>query len=204
MDSHTIAIRILQAVRHRLADSSFLERHRFAPKDFTRRRKLPFSSVVLPLGPEPVEGLVLQKSLKSLQLHLHEFFERLTDAQAGNAPTPGAWTQARAKPLGPEPAGALSAAEWAEGLRHSAFIELNQAAVLAPLEAAPGALRRWLGHRLLAIDGSLLRLPNHDAIWERFGGQEPLNQSGPCGGRVPQARLSVLYAVLNRRGGGGE
>ena len=56
MDYHTIAIRVLQAVRHRLADSSFLERHRFAPKDFTRRRKLPFSSVVLPLGPEPVEG----------------------------------------------------------------------------------------------------------------------------------------------------
>ena len=185
MDYNTIAIRILQAVRHRLADSSFLERHRFAPKDFTRRRKLPFSSVVL---------LVLQKSLKSLHLHLHEFFERLTDGHAGDAPTPGAWTQARAK------------------LRHSAFIELNQAAVLAPLEAAvlapleaaPGALRGWRGHRLLAIDGSLLRLPNHDAIWERFGGQEPLNQSGPCGGRVPQARLSVLYDVLNRRGGGGE
>lgn len=173
MDYHTLAIRILQAVRHRLADSSFLERHRFAPKDFTRRRKLPFSSVVL---------LVLQKSLKSLQLHLHEFFERLTDAQAGDAPTPGAWTQARAK------------------LRHTAFIELNQAAVLAPLEAAPGALRGWRGHRLLAIDGSVLRLPNHDAIWKRFGGQEPVNQSGACGARVPQARLSVLCDVLNRLG----
>ena len=68
MDHHTIAIRILQTIRDRLADSSFLERHRFAPKDFTRRRKLPFSSVVL---------LVLQKSIKSLQLHLHEFFARV-------------------------------------------------------------------------------------------------------------------------------
>ena len=94
--------------------------------------------------------LVLQKSLKSLQLHLHEFFERLTDVEAADAPTPGAWTQARAKLQGPEPA---------EGLRHTAFIELNQAAVLAPLEAAPGALRCWRGHRLLAIDGSLLRVP---------------------------------------------
>jgi hypothetical protein len=173
MDLHTLAIRGLQIVRDRLADSSFLERHRASPKDFTRRRKLPFSSVVL---------LVLQKSLKSIQLHLHEFFARLADGLAGDAASAGGWTQARAK------------------LRHSAFIELNAAAVLAPLEAAPGALQHWRGHRLLAIDGSVLRLPNQDAIWEHFGGQEPVNQSGPCGARVPQARLSVLYDVLNRLG----
>lgn len=126
--------------------------------------------------------LLLQKSLKSLQLRLHEFFERLADGQAGDAATPGAWTQARAK------------------LRSSAFIELNQVAVLAPLEAAHCALKRWRGHRLLAMDGSVLRLPNREEIWERFGGQEPLNQSGPCGTRVPQARLSVLYDVLNHLG----
>jgi hypothetical protein len=142
------------------------------PKTFTRQRKLPFSYVVL---------LVLQKSLKSLQLHLHEFFERLTDGHEWQSATPGAWTQARAK------------------LRHTAFIELNQAAVLAPLEAA-SHLHRWQGHRLLAIDSSLLRLPNTADVWNRFGGQESANQSGPCGVRVPQARLSVLYDVLNRLG----
>ena len=169
----TSVIGCLQTLRARLADAAFVDRHRAWPKDFTRRRKLPFSNVVL---------RVLQKSLKSVQLHLHEFFARLAEGLAVDAPTAGGWTQARAK------------------LRHTAFIELNEAAVLAPLEAQPDALRRWRGQHVLAIDGSVLRLPNAGEIWAHFGGQEPINQSGPCGARVPQARLSVLYDVLNRIG----
>ena len=70
--------------------------------------------------------LILQKTLKSIQLHQHQFFERLGGALS-LAATPGAWTQARAK------------------LRHSAFVELNEAAVLAPLEVVPETLARWQG-----------------------------------------------------------
>jgi hypothetical protein len=167
------AVLIIQTVRARLVDGRFWARHRTTPRAFTRQRKLPFDCVVL---------LVLQKSLKSLQLHLHEFFARLAHGAAARAASPGAWTQARAK------------------LRHTAFIELNEAAVLAPLEAAPAALARWQGHRLLALDSSLLRLPASAEVWAHFGGQEAANQSGPCGVRVAQARLSVLYDVLNRLG----
>jgi hypothetical protein len=163
---------IIQTLRTLLADADFLARHRSTPHAFTRQRKLPFDCVML---------LILQKTLKSIQLHLHEFFERLCGA-VSLAATPGAWTQARAK------------------LHHSAFIELNEAAVLAPLEAAPETLARWQGHRLLAIDSSLLRLPANPQVWAHFGGQETENQSGPCGVRVPQARLSVLFDVLNRLG----
>jgi hypothetical protein len=163
---------IIQTLRTLLADAGFLARHRFTPCAFTRQRKLPFDCVML---------LILQKTLKSIQLHLHEFFERLCGA-VSLAATPGAWTQARAK------------------LRHSAFVELNEAAVLAPLEAVPETLARWQGHRLLAIDSSLLRLPANAQVWAHFGGQETENQSGPCGVRVPQARLSVLFDVLNRLG----
>lgn len=167
------AVVMIETVRARLADVRFWARHRTTPRAFTRRRKLPFDHVVL---------LLLQKSLKSLQLHLHEFFARLAPGAPGAAATPGAWTQARAK------------------LRHTAFIELNEAAVLAPLEAAPEGLARWQGHRLLALDSSLLRLPASAEVWAHFGGQEAANQSGPCGVRVAQARLSVLYDVLNRLG----
>lgn len=167
------AVRIIQIVRSLLAGGGFLARHRASSADFTRVRKLPFHHVVL---------LVLRKSLKSLQLHPHEFFERLAGGSARGAATPGAWTRARAK------------------LRHTAFVELNGAAILAPLEAAPGCLARWHGHRLLALDSSLLRLPDSAQIWAHFGGQQAVNQSGPCGVRVPQARLSVLYGVLNRIG----
>ena len=173
MQANIPAIRIIETVRALLADGSFLARHRAMPRAFTRQRKLPFNRVML---------LVLQKTLKSIQLHLHEFFEHLADGAASHAATPGAWTQARAK------------------LRHSAFIELNEVAVLAPLQAAPESLAYWQGHRLLALDSSLLRLPAGAGGWEHFGGQEAANQSGPCGVRVPQARLSVLYDVLNRVG----
>ena len=173
MQSNVPAIRIIETVRALLADASFLARHRATPRAFTRQRKLPFNRVML---------LVLQKTLKSLQLHLHEFFERLAHGAPWSAATPGAWTQARAK------------------LRHSAFIELNEVAVLAPLEAVPEALARWQGHRLLAFDSSLLRLPASAEVWAHFGGQEAANQSGPCGVRVPQARLSVLFDVRNRLG----
>ena len=172
MQPNLPAHRIIQTLRARLADAGFLARHRSTPRAFTRERKLPFACVML---------LILQKTLKSIQLHLHEFFGRLGGA-ASSAATPGAWTQARAK------------------LRHSAFIELNEVAVLAPLEAAPETLTRWQGHRLLAIDSSLLRLPANPQVWAHFGGQETENQSGPCGVRVPQARLSVLFDVLNRLG----
>ena len=165
-----------------LAHAGFLARHRTAPSAFRRQRKLPFNRVVL---------LVLQKTLQSLQVHLHEFFERLAEGAAGRAATPGAWRQARAK------------------LRHTAFIELNAVAVLAPLEAVPENLARWQGHRLLALDSSLPRLPANAEVWAHFGGQEAANQSGPCGVRIPptdpepaegQARLPVLFDVLNRLG----
>ena len=101
MHTNAPAVRIIRIVRSLLADGGFLARHRASPADFTRVRKLPFHHVML---------LVLRKSLKSLQLALHEFFERLAGGAARDAATPGAWTRARAK------------------LRHTAFIELNEAA----------------------------------------------------------------------------
>ena len=173
MQANIPANLIIQTLRTLLGDGGFVARHRSSPRVFTRQRKLPFDRVML---------LILQKTLKSIQLHLHEFFERLGRGAALLAATPGAWTQARAK------------------LRHSAFIELNHMALLAPLEATPECLARWQGHRLLAIDSSLLRLPANPGVWAHFGGQEAVNQNGPCGVRVAQARLSVLYDVLNRLG----
>ncbi len=162
MGMENLAIPTLRTIRALLADRSFLDRHRISPKAFTRNRKLPFSFVVL---------IVLQKTVKSLQLHLHEFFAGLGDGFGADSATAGAWTQQRAK------------------LRHTALVELNRVAVLEPLENTPNALALWRGHRLLAIDGSVLRLPDSEGIWKEFGGQESSNQYGPCGARVPQVRL---------------
>src|SRR5947208_8737218 len=97
------AIAILQTARQLLCDQTFAASHRQRPRDFTRQCKLTFLIVML---------LILQKSLKSLQLRLHEF---MTDwFEAGHkklSVTGGALTHARAK------------------LSPSAFIDLNQRAV---------------------------------------------------------------------------
>jgi Transposase DDE domain len=160
-------------VRKMIQQDSIQESYRNTPEAFTRQRKLPFSSLVL---------LVLQKSVKSLQLRLHEFFRETAEGGPQESATASAYTQARAK------------------LSHKVFIELNNKALLKPLEASLAHCQRWQGHRLLGIDSSKLRLPDEDEIWDRFGGQEPVNQSGACGVRVPMARLSVLFDLLNDLG----
>ena len=153
-------------------DPSLQERHRRSDKAFTRERKLRFD--VVRVG-------VLRKTVKSLQLQLHAFFEALTGS-AREAVTPSAWTQGRAK------------------LRHTAFIELNQVAVVATFYGLTGQVELWRGPRLWAIDSSLLRLPHSAALFDFFGGQQPVHYSGPKPMRIPQARLSVLDDLGNDMG----
>ena len=71
--------------------------------DFTRHRQLSFTVVVL---------FILQKTVKSLQRHLHEFLGELAQGESFEPVTSGALTHARAK------------------LQDSAFIELNRDCVL--------------------------------------------------------------------------
>jgi hypothetical protein len=162
--------RAVQTTRELIHDESFCHRYRACEKNFTRRRKLTFMNVVV---------LLLQKTVRSIQLHLHDFFEAL----APGSPTVNAssWCAARLK------------------LCHRAFIELNERAVLEVVygERSDFAVRRWYGHRLIGIDSSLIRLPNEPALGEEFGWVECSNQQGSSG-RYPQARLSALTDVLNR------
>src|SRR2546421_3903467 len=165
-------IAVLKASRQLLYDPAFVGLARRRPKDFTRQCKLTFVITML---------LILRKSLKSLQLRLHEFMADWT--QAGQQPfsaTAGALTHARAK------------------LLPSAFIELNQKAVLSQVYGPEyqSALKRWRGHRLLAMDGSLIRLPSSPELFQEFGEVAIVNQHGKHD-RYPQGRISVLYDVLN-------
>ena len=166
-------VNLIEALRQHLHDPAFRARHRIRPQDFTRNRSLTFPVVLL---------LILQKTVKSVQRHLNEF---LAQVAAKNADvTPGGWTQARAK------------------LKHAAFCELNRDCVLPAAYArdqAP-APRGWKDHRLLAIDSSLVRLPNSQDIVNAFGLIAVSNQNGDTGTEYPQARISVLYDVLNRIG----
>jgi|GEM_PF-2553526 len=110
---------LIERLRSRIFCPEFRNRHRRRDPDFVRKRLFTFPVVTL---------LLLQKSTRSIQRHLHAFFGQ---HPSGGHATPGAWTQARAK------------------LSHSALIELNQE-VLLPEFYSPKAQahrRNWRGHR---------------------------------------------------------
>jgi hypothetical protein len=166
---------LLTRIRARIFAKDFCARHRVRAADFTRERLLTFPIVML---------LLLQKSSKSIQRHLHSFFQQLWPQANQCRVTGGAWTQARAK------------------LSHTAFIELNQEVLLPGFYAPEQAPHRrtWHGHRLLGCDGSLLRLPSHPGVSEVFGEVAVANHLGDTGTHYAPARLSVLYDLLNRLG----
>jgi hypothetical protein len=166
---------LIQNLRRQLCDRLFIQRHRVRPEDFTRERQLTFPVVML---------FVLQKTVKSIQRHLHEFLNELAGDGVFEPVTAGAWTHARAK------------------LKHTAFIELNEATVLPSVygaEAEP-RLRQWRGHRLLGVDSSLLRLPRSPEMLATFGAVEVRNHLGATGTTYAEGRMSVLYDLLNRIG----
>ena len=166
---------LIDLLRARIADESFLRRHRRDEKCFTRIRCLPFGVVMI---------LLLQKTAKSIQRHLHEYLAGLGNWAGPPTVTAGAWTQARAK------------------FRHSAFIELNEQCVLPTVYGDRGALtlKRWQGYRVLGIDSSLIRLPNTAGLIQEFGQVATTNQHGVTGVSYPEGRMSVVYDVLNRVG----
>jgi hypothetical protein len=118
-----------------IQDEEFKKRHRNSKTAFTRTRKLSFSLVIV---------LILQKSMKSLQLILNE----LTLAFDSNTVTNSAFTQARAN------------------LRHTAFIELN---AVVDVMYNDNNIKRYKGMRVLGIDGSKILLPNTPDIRKEFG-----------------------------------
>lgn len=158
------------ATRNLITQDHFCHAHRATDKCFTRQRHFTFVNTVV---------MLLQKTVRSIQTHIHTFFEAL--GHYAPSLTASAWCQARLK------------------LRHTAFIALNEEAVLKVVyrDLESTQLRRWKGHRLVAIDSSLVRLPNETALGKEFGWLELANQLGVLG-RYPQARLSVLTDVLNR------
>jgi hypothetical protein len=164
---------LIEALRAKLRDQNFLARHRVRPQDFTRQRQLTFPLLML---------FLLQQTLKSIQRHLHEFLDELAQGEIFEPLTSGAVTHARAK------------------LKESAFTELNRECVLPTVYGPKHPIQRWRGHRLIGVDGSLVRLPDSEDLGQTFGWKEASNQHGSTGTRYPEARLSVVYDLLNRIG----
>jgi len=113
--------------------------------------------------------------LKSVQRELDDFFQKLNgdDFQLRTI-TKGALTQARAQ------------------LKYQAFIELDQPTQDEFYEN--GGAYGWDKYRVLAVDGSTIKLPYHSSIVEEFG----VNSFGPNADSSQSiARISLLYDPLN-------
>jgi hypothetical protein len=113
--------------------------------------------------------------LLNFQSSMRQALQRLLDARAGKpviAATKGALSQARAK------------------LKDSALVALNRLVIGEAEAALPVA--RWFGHRVLAVDGSSLRLPESAEFIQAFGGTRHRH------GLRPLARASLAFDVLNR------
>ena len=114
--------------------------------------------------------MILIWNLRSaLHLDLERFFDQAGDPEA---PHPTAFSKARAF------------------LKASAFVDLNDALVATARDHALGD-HRWHGLRLLAMDGSTLRLlMGSPEIAAHFGHAECRLGTSP-----PLARMSYLYEV---------
>lgn len=149
---------------------SFVARHRSSPHDFTRKRILTFGVLFT---------MLLQKGGKSLQLYLNELIPGLglPSFSVSNM----AYSKARRK------------------LKHTAFIELNQTAVVTTMYEDDG-YQTFKGFRILACDGSKVRLPeDNPEVADLFGTRAFRAGSGKrSSGTHAMALASVFYDVLNR------
>jgi len=164
------AIRSISIIRSLLNDDSFKNEHRTASIFFSRKFKLDFATVIL---------LILQKSIKPLQLVLNEFFKKLDN---GVLVTKSAFTQAR------------------RHLKATAFVTLNKKAVLDVLYNDDNYEKAW-GFRLLTIDGSKIHLPNTTEIIQELGTirfETTTCNNKKITGEHGYALASVMYDPLNK------
>ena len=118
---------------------------------------------------------ILRKSVKSLQNVLNELSLEMNLSLV----TASAYSQRR------------------EHLSYSAFIELNREIIIPfSVEQEP---RTYKGFRILAGDGSKIRLPEHPTIRERFGAIATCSgHDATVTGDYPCGQAYVMHDVLNK------
>jgi len=123
--------------------------------------------------------MLLSKGMKSLQLSLNDIIPKLKLRVP--TVTAMAYSKARAK------------------LRHTAFVELNDRAVVQTMYE-DGDYQTLHGLRLLAVDGSKVQLPNSPTLAKEFGTMpySTTQYAKHTEGEYTYALASVLYDVLNR------
>jgi len=161
-------IRVISIIRDLLQDPKLKDEYRTKPKFFTRNFKINFKTAIL---------LILQKTNKSIQLHLNEFFKNFGNDTLA---TGSAFTQARSH------------------LQHEIFLNLNQKGIVDVLYEDQ-KFQSFRGFRVLLVDGSKIQLPNSPEICQEFGtikfvGGKKKQVTGQHG----YGLASVMYDALNK------
>ena len=152
-------------IKKNINSPDFIHRHRQKPTDFSRKRKLPAHTLI---------AFLLSLLRGSYQNELDRFFNTLNRSDTiKRVVSKAAFTKARSK------------------LKYQAFIELNHK--INQFFEKHFKLKTWLDFRLLALDGSTIRLPHTEDIQNYFGVWK-VRQGRPS----PMARLSQLFDPLNK------
>lgn len=159
-----ICANLIDYLKNIITSDDFLSHHRQSEKDFTRERILPFPRMIFFLT-NLIKG--------SIQDELDYFFKAIYDEDVATRKiTKSAFSKARKK------------------LHHQAFIELDQHLASFFYEHFPS--RRWKGFRILAIDGSTVKVPRTKDCADHFGAFNTAK-----GEACPIARISSMFDVLN-------
>lgn len=161
-----IALKIISELKNFVSacitDPDLLDHFRNSKSDFTRDRKLNFEKLVF---------FIAKICKKTLSLELDRFFG---DLQEQTSCSVSAFSQQRSK------------------LNPVFFMIWNRVLCDSFIKHVPKNSGRWMGYRLVAVDGSNLALVNTPALQAHFGGQS--NQRG----RFVQAKTFYYYDVLNQ------
>ena len=160
-----ICAKTIESIKKIIKSPEFIARHRQNENDFTRQRKLPFHVLIV---------FLINLVRGSYQEELDNFFKTILHLDvAKRFVSKVALAKARMK------------------LKFEAFIEMN--IHLVDRFENNFNPRTWYGFRLLALDGSTIRLPITDDISQHFGVWK-----GRQGAPSPMARVSQLFDVLNK------
>ena len=156
---------LIEFIKNIVFNQNFLNRHRKSKKNFTRKRKLPFPTLI---------AFLMDLATGSYQNELNRFFRILMPSDLPeNFVSKVALARARMK------------------IGFKAFIELNEHLTEYFYQKMPSI--RWHGYNLLAVDGTLLRLPKIKSIMSHFGVWQ--NRKGDD---RPMARVSQMFDPLNK------